>query len=273
MKSVLPSNVLKYVNLSEDGRWLFASGKFTGKPVPRFGAHNPSGSLYFLHGGYAPSEYYTPALQAKRSANGDPEAVDVSLLALAQRDLDVFDKMQDYGALSVMRDHSMREAVQRLVHRTGAEPSLIVPIVAELFDVGPRVVQRALGASAEIRSVSKAYKSDPRWNHLRVMVQRAKSGAYAKDVVRNPNTPASYGGFKAESLLIKHGNELLFPEACPVTGLTLIYDRFNNPTDLRMAHIARKDNTKPMSDDNVQVVSLKARKMLETRAGKKGAID
>jgi hypothetical protein len=58
-----------------------------------------------------------------------------------------------------------------------------------------------------------------------------------------------------------------------VTGLTLIYDRFNNPTDLRMAHIARKDNTKPMSDDNVQVVSLKARKMLETRAGKKGAID
>jgi len=268
MKSVLPSNVLKYVNLSDDGRWLFATGKFTGKPVPRFGPHNPQGALHFLNGGYAPSEYYTACLEAKRNAGGNPDAVDVSLLALAQRDLDVFDKLQDYGALSAMRDQAMAQAVAKLTQRSGATPSQVTPLVADLFDVGVRAVHRALGGVAETRSAPKAYKADPRWSHLRVMIQRAKSGAYAKDIVRNPNTPPSYGGFKAESLLIEHGGELLFPEACPVLGWPLVYDRFTDPGDLRIAHIARKNNTKPMSDDNVQIVSLKARKMIETRKGR-----
>lgn len=268
MKSILPSNVLKYVNLSDDGRWLFATGKFTGKPVPRFGPHNPKGALHFLNGGYAPSEYYTACLEAKRSAGDDPSAVDIGLLAYAQRDLDIFDKLQDYGALSAMRDQAMAQAVNKLAQRSGAAPSQVVPIVADLFSVGTRVVHRALGGVAEASPAPKAYKADPRWGHLRVMIQRAKSGAYAKDIVRSPSTPPTYGGFRAESLLIKHQGELLFPERCPVLGVPLIYDRFTDPSDMRIAHVARKDNTKPMSDDNVQIVSLKARKDIETRSRK-----
>lgn len=267
MKSALPTYILRNVNLHDKGHWLFASGKFADKPVPKYvGTHD---AIYFIGGMYyAPAHAYQAGLEAKRAAGGDPHAVDISINALAQRDLDVFDKLQSYSALSSIRDRVIREAAQRLMEKTGAEQFQVLPVVADLFDVGHRVVQRAMGLMAEAKPKSDAHKKDPRWGHLRVMVQRAKSGAYSKDMVRGPNTPASYGGFKAESLLIKSGGDLVFPERCPVLGVPLVYDRFTNPKDMRIAHIARKDTTKPLSDDNVQIVCMEARKALETRSGK-----
>lgn len=267
MKSASPSYVLNNINLHDKGHWLFASGKFAGKPVPKFTASDDH--IYFLGGMYyAPGRIYQECLEAKRTAGGDPQAVDIALEARAQRDLDFFDRTQDYTALSAIRDHVICDAVKRLVERTGAEQFQVLPVVAELFEVAPRVVQRAMGLLAGPKPTNE-YKKDPRWGHLRVVVQRAKSGAYSKDVVRAPNTPPTYGGFNMESLLIKHNGELLFPERCPVLGVPLVYDRFTNPRDARMAHIARKDTTKPMSDTNVQIVCLEARKMLETRSGRK----
>lgn len=267
MKSALPSYVIKNVSLHDKGHWLFATGKFAGKPVPKYVV--PGDCLYFLGGSYyAPGRMYQACLEAKQAAGGNPQAVDISLEAEAQRDLEFFDRTQDYSALSAIRDRVICDAVNRLVERSGAEQFQVLPVVAELFEVGPRVVQRALGLLAGPKPVNNAYKKDPRWGHIRAITQRAKSGAYSKDLARGPNTPPTYGGFSMESLLIRHRGELLFPERCPVLGVPLIYDRFGDQRNMRMAHIARKDNTKPMSDDNVQIVCLEARKMIETRSGR-----
>lgn len=258
-------------------RWVFTQYHtvpvtLRGKPVPRT---VPPGSqpVYFVNGTtYALCEYCTPLLQAYAALA--PEAQD-GILSLdpmkvheAQSAVDTMHKATPNNVWTEIRDVGIRETIRQIMERSGLEEFQVVPAVADLFDVSGLVVRRAMGATEATPGRTKAteYKRDPRWRLLAGEVQRAKSGAYGRDMVRGAGTPVRYGRFDTVDLLIKHRGERLFPESCPVLGLPLIYDRHAYPKDYRLIAVARKDNTKPMAPDNVHLVSRKAYKLLETRS-------
>lgn len=258
-------------------RWVFTQHPLVpkalhGKPVPR---SVPPGSqpVYFIGGTtYALCEYYTPLLQAYAALA--PEARD-GILSLdpmevhkAQSVVDTVHKATPNNVWSEIRDLGIRETVRQIMERSGLEEFQVVPAVAELFDVSGLIVRRAMGATEAATGRVKAaeYKRDPRWRFLTGEVQRAKSGAYSRDIVRGAGTSIKYGRFDTADLLIKHRGEKLFPERCPVLGVPLVYDRHAYPKDDRLIAIARKDPTRPMAPDNVHLVSRRAYKLLETRS-------
>ncbi len=94
-----------------------------------------------------------------------------------------------------IRDVGIRETIRQIMERSGLEEFQVVPAVADLFDVSGLVVRRAMGATEATPGRTKAteYKRDPRWRLLAGEVQRAKSGAYGRDMVRGAGTPVRYG--------------------------------------------------------------------------------
>lgn len=236
------------------------------KPVPRA---TPPGSrtVYFIAGTtYALCEYCTPLLQGAAGAT-DITALDPLTVHTVQSAIDTIHKVTPNNVWTEIRDLGLRETVRQIMERSGLEGFQVVPAVAELFEVSPLVVRRAMGGTeAEGRAKPAEYKHDPRWRALVGEVQRAKSAAYSRDVVRGSGTVARYGKFDTEDLLIKHHGDRLFPERCPLLGLPLIYDRHSYPKDNRLIAIVRRDMSRPMASDNVVLVSRKAYKLLETRS-------
>jgi hypothetical protein len=265
---------VQYVVLRED-RWIFSHASrvpaaLRGKPVPR--AVTPDGAaVYFFSGtSYAIGRHYDPLLKAY--ATLPPEARDgigslnPEMVSEANSNINIMHKMSPSDTWSILRDRAIQQAVQRLMERTGAEQFQVLPAVAALFEVSPRVVKKAMGGLVPTSGPELDYRKDYRWRSVVGEAHRAKSSAYGRDTVRAAGTPARYGRFSVEDLLIKHRGERLFPERCPVLGLPLIYDRHSHPKDLRLISIARRDNTKPMGPDNVHLVSRRAYKLLETRS-------
>lgn len=277
MKPTDLDTVLTVVTLRPGtARWLYrphpqVPKALHNKPVPRA---IPPGSqpVYFIGGAtYALCEYCTPLLQA--TAALDPTAqsgvlgLDPMAVHKAQSILDTIHKTTPSSVWSEIRDVGIRDTVRQIMERSGLEEFQVAVAVAELFEVSTLVVRRAMGGTEAVgRAKPAEYKRDPRWRSLVGEVQRAKSGAYSRDVVRGAGTPARYGRFDTVDLLIKHQGEKLFPERCPVLGVALIYDRHAYPKDDRLIAIARRDKTKPLASDNVQIVSKRAYKLLETRS-------
>lgn len=271
MKPIDIDQVLSLVTLRPGSdRWVYTQDPrvpepLRGKPVPR--CTTPDGTaVYFLCGTkYAVGYYYTPILAAAQGP--DVTALDPMVVQQATSTIEITHKMSPASTWSTLRDRAMQETFQRLVERTGAEQFQVVPAVADLFEVSIAVVRRAIGAATpKAGGVSLVHKQDHRWRAVVAETQRAKSSAYGRDMVKAPGTPARYGQFRAEDLLVKHRGEKLFPERCPLLGVPLIYDRHSYPKDLRLIAIARRDTTKPLAGDNVVLVSRRGYKLLETRS-------
>lgn len=266
---------LQFVILRPDGRWLFSQSSrlppaLRGKPVPR--AITPDGTpIYFFSGiSYAIGPHYDPPLRAYAALAPEARAgvmsLDPALVNEAQSVTNIIHKTSPSDTWTAFRDRAMQDVFQRLVERTGAEQFQVLPVVAELFEVSPTVVRKAIGAAVPKNGVSLDYKKDYRWRAVVSETQRAKSSAYGRDIVRGAGTAARYGRFSVEDLLIKHRGEKLFPERCPVLGLPLIYDRHSYPKDYRLIAISRRDTTRPLAPDNVHLVSRRAYKLIETRS-------
>ena len=275
MKPIDIDLALQLVALRPDGRWIFSQATrlppaLRGKPVPR--ALTPDGTpIYFFSGiSYAIGPNYDPLLTAYAALDSEARdgmlSLDPLLVNEAQSVINIIHKTSPSDTWTAFRDRAIQDTFQRLTERTGAEQFQVLPVVAELFEVSPAVVRKAIGAAVPRNGVSMDYKKDYRWKSLASETQRAKSGAYGRDMVRGAGTAPRYGKFSVEDLLIKHRGERLFPERCPVLGVALIYDRHAHPKDDRLIAIARKDNTKPMAPDNVHLVSRRAYKLLETRS-------
>lgn len=257
------------------------------KPVPKYAG------WYFIGYRWVTLEDNMRALELVRHIEPEAHYKDERLYqALSTAEAEAFiDKMNaEERAFSKVHVSKLRsEAIKHIVNKfrikfgiarlednavmlkDGADVSKIdaqiMEAVATMFDVGTLTVRRALGLHyqpAKSGPVRNEFTNDPKWPYLRWAINNARGMASGIDI-KNAGASKVYGQFESADVLIKHRQEYLYPETCPVLGLPLVYNR--NDTSPRgkdvQARVGRLDVMKPFESGNVTVMSSLAVRLIE----------